>query len=149
MGQAGEDAALRIMLRQMAPQIKQTFVSAATHLNEPVAMLYLILGFKPESDFQNPLDNFIQIKSILSKQTLDLMEDPTKKNDQANSQLIEIFPIAKELIFDQATEWNLTAHDVFIVVRLKPDANQEHPDGIDLRIKTKKYVVPQREHIVS
>jgi len=149
MSQLADDAALRIMLRSMAPVISDVFEKCAAQMGEFVSNLYLIMLHKPGGNLDNPYDHIIQIKSLSGK-IANLSQDPTKRDKSAEDTLADLFPIAKELIGETAQEWNLTPYDLFLFLRIKPGEDVSKANTTYLSLRTKKMEGrPQREKVIS
>lgn len=139
----GEKAALRIILRQVAPSIKQLFQAYANEWNENFFMIYLTVNYKEGSALDDVNATVLVIRSVLSKRHEVLERGKSEGVDQ----LYEFFPYMAEFFDDTARDWGLTAYDVYLFLKYQADKNIDNPeDSIHLELKTKNSVPAEKKN---
>jgi len=175
MGVNADYAGLRMIMRNMAPFLDQAFDNAAKQFGESKYNLHMIVGFKnvcEKDDHKNNKhthvfkvekgqkhpcayedhDNHVMvIKSFVNKDNVAYFgQDPNFKPDDHPVRIEDIFPIAKEFLFDMAKRWDISPFYVLMYIRLVYSEDPNKKDSVELKIKEKKSVLskwPLREFI--
>lgn len=156
MSEASENAVLRIMLRQMAPKIKEAFIAASEEWSHSVYVLYMTMGYRQGADLNNPKDAVILIRSTMDKNKIGRGINHDNKDSDAEDQLKEMFPVASAIIMEYAEAWKIkNPENVFLNIKLKPGKDINSVDSIVLSVKEKRRKDPsgnyleQREEVIA
>ncbi len=137
MGALSDDAVFRIMMRKLAPNIKNLFDATADKWQEMFFNIYLTGHFKEAKDFNNPDNVMLTMRSILSGKSEALQRDPKKLQNDEAILLEDMFPVFTEIMLDKAKTWGCSIMDLFISLRYKNGAEISE-DTIIISIKTRK-----------
>lgn len=137
---ASEEAAMRIILRQVAPNISKVFKTYGIEWLEKAENLYLAVRFKENVDITLPENVIVTMNSTFSKKQETL---PKGKNEHIDT-LYDLFPYMSELFDDSAKEWGLTMYDLFLTARYKGENLADPSQTLGLSLHTKKSVQPKK-----
>lgn len=154
--EAANNAVLRMMLRQAAPNIRKTLEAAGEQWNEPVYMLYMVMGHETKENYEDPKNSFIMIRSIANPDKMIRSSGADPNATQETKENLDVyFPVASAIIAEHAAEWGLTQINVLLYFRLINGRDLEKVDSIELKIKERRRkdpagnYLPQRELILS
>lgn len=136
MSIASDNAALRLMMRALAPTVSDFFENAGRKSGESKYNFYIVMGYDQRGNYEDPKNSRMLMRSAFSDLTARI-ETHTDRLDKDNKNLLaEIFPIASGYICECAEQWGLEPFGVVMILRLVPGAEGKK-DTMEIKIKEK------------
>lgn len=138
-----EEATLRILMRQVAPNVKALFQGFAYEWNENFFMLYLTVDYKEGFEIDNPEGTRLVVRSLMSKRN----ETIVKGNNPNADTLYEFFPYLADFFAEKAAEWELNPYQVYLLLKYTEGTDTDNPEqSILLELKTKNTVPAHKKN---
>lgn len=151
MEESTEAAAIRMMLRMKTPELKKIFEMIGKAWNEPLKDLYATFHYESGADLDDPKNVISLFHSTETGRTEKAFQDSKMQiSEETREMLNQAFPALAMLMFEKAEEWKMSVYNLFMLMRYKAGThNMEDPDSIELQIRTKKSVRPEKSALVS
>lgn len=136
--EASENAAYSIMLRQIAPHLKQWFEWYSVKHNCAFHDVYLVGRYKPDCDMDDPKSALLELQHVQGGDTFESVDSAQAASGTSEMTLLQqMFPVFKEWIIKQAAVWNVSKYRVFLMVSYALGKDLDNADSINLSFRCK------------
>lgn len=136
MSEVSENAMHGIMLRNLAPALRQWFEWYSVKHGVPFHQVYLTARYKPDQDMDDPKSALVELRNFEGKGEVENIQAAQAASGTSEMTLLQqMFPLLKDHVLKQAEQWNVSKYRVFLMACYLVGKDISSADSIDLQFR--------------